>query len=54
MEHKTWDLVKAPEGRNIIDSKWVFKVKTNVDGTIERHKARLVCKRIYADSRGRF
>ena len=44
IEHKTWDLVKAPEGRNIIDSKWVFKVKTNADGTIERHKARLVAK----------
>ena len=44
MEHKTWDLVKAPEGRNIIDSKWVFKVKTNADGTIERHKARLVAR----------
>ena len=44
MEHKTWDLVTAPEGRNIIDSKWVFKVKTNADGTIERHKARLVAR----------
>ena len=44
MEHKTWDLVKAPEDRNIIDSKWVFKVKTNADGTSERHKARLVVR----------
>ena len=44
MEHKTWELVKAHEGRNIIDSKWVFKVKTNADGTIERHKARLVVR----------
>ena len=44
MEHKIWDLVKAPEGRNIIDSKWVFKVKTNADGTIKRHKAHLVAR----------
>jgi histone deacetylase 1/2 len=29
---------------NIIDSKWVFKVKKNSDGSIERYKARLVAK----------
>jgi hypothetical protein len=29
---------------NIIDSKWVFKVKKHVDGSIERYKARLVAK----------
>ena len=44
IEHKTWNLVKPPEGRNIVDSRWVFKVKYNADGTIERYKARLVAK----------
>ena len=44
MAHKTWGLVKAPEGRDIIDSQWVFKVKINADGTIERHKACLVAR----------
>jgi hypothetical protein len=31
-------------GVNLIDSKWVFKVKLSVDGSIERYKARLVAK----------
>ena len=44
MEHKTWDLIKSPEGRNIIDSKWVFKVKTNADSKIKRHKASLIAR----------
>ena len=44
MEHKTWDLLKAPEGRNIIESKWFFKVTTNADGTMERHKASVVAR----------
>jgi hypothetical protein len=40
----TWELVKLPEGRNSIGSKWVFKVKHKGDGTIERFKARLVAQ----------
>jgi histone deacetylase 1/2 len=40
----TWRLVPAPPGANLIDSRWVFKVKHNTDGSIERFKARLVAK----------
>ncbi|XP_028056774.1 uncharacterized protein LOC114260784 [Camellia sinensis] len=40
----TWSLVCLPPGKNAIGCKWVFKVKRNSDGTIARHKARLVAK----------
>jgi histone deacetylase 1/2 len=30
--------------KNIIDCKWVYRVKKNADGTIDRYKARLVAK----------
>jgi hypothetical protein len=43
-ENGTWELVKLPHGRKAIGSKWVFKVKRNPDGTVERYKARLVAK----------
>ena len=35
--HNTWTLVKLPENRNVIDSKWVFKTKYNADGTVDRY-----------------
>jgi Reverse transcriptase (RNA-dependent DNA polymerase) len=37
-------LVPVVEAKNIVGCKWVFKMKHNSDGTIERHKARLVTK----------
>jgi hypothetical protein len=42
--NKMWHLVPSREGRNIIDCKWVYKIKRKSNGTIERHKARLVAK----------
>jgi hypothetical protein len=39
-----WTLVPPCLGINLIDSKWVFKVKKHADGSIERYKARLVAK----------
>ena len=43
-QNGTWHLVPPRSGINIIDSKWVFKVKKHADGSIERYKARLVAK----------
>jgi histone deacetylase 1/2 len=44
LKNGIWKLVPSPPGVNVIDSKWVFKIKKNSDGTIERYKARLVAK----------
>jgi hypothetical protein len=44
MLNKTWVLVKAPKGVNIVGSKWVMKKKIKSDGGIERYKARLVAQ----------
>jgi hypothetical protein len=35
---------KLPTGQRAIDTKWVFKIKRNADGTIDKYKARLVAK----------
>ncbi|KAK1667332.1 hypothetical protein QYE76_055491 [Lolium multiflorum] len=43
-KNNTWHLVPPVPGANVIDSKWVFKVKRHSDGSIERYKARLVAK----------
>ena len=44
VEYNTWNLVKPQKGQNIVDSKWVFKVKYDADEFIERYKTRLVAK----------
>jgi len=39
-----WDLVPLPPSKNVVGCRWVYKIKTNSDGSIERYKARLVAK----------
>jgi len=38
------DLVSLPPGKSVVGCHWVYKIKTNSDGSIERYKARLVAK----------
>ena len=40
----TWDLVDLPSGKTFIDCKWVCKIKTQLDGTVDHYKARLVAR----------
>ena len=43
-DNNTWDLVDLPKDKKAIGSKWVFKVKYDQDGTVQRYKARLVAQ----------
>jgi hypothetical protein len=42
LKNKTWEWVPQKLGTNIIDCKWVYKVKKKADGCIDRYKVRLV------------
>ena len=48
VDNRTFELMQLPPGRKAIGSRWVFKVKRNADGSIERHKA---CSRLCSTSR---
>ncbi|UYV78903.1 hypothetical protein LAZ67_17000189, partial [Cordylochernes scorpioides] len=43
-DRNTWTLSDLPLGKRPISSRWVFKIKTNSKGDVERFKARLVAR----------
>ena len=43
-KNQTWKLVDFPKENKTVGLKWVFKIKYNEDGSIQKHKARIVAK----------
>ena len=44
LKNQMWKLVPFSPSQNLIDCKWVFRIKRHADGSIEHFKARLVAK----------
>ena len=42
--NETWEVVDLPKRKKTVGCKWVFTIKDNADGTLERYKAWLVVK----------
>ncbi|WVZ11776.1 hypothetical protein V8G54_016306 [Vigna mungo] len=42
--NNTWELTTLPPNKTAIGCRWIYKIKYNSDGSIERYKARLVAK----------
>ena len=43
-KNKVWTLVDWPDDWQVIEYKWIFKRKTDVDGSVTIYKALLVAK----------
>ena len=44
LENGTWKLVRLPQGKRAIGSRWVFRIKRKADGSIDKYKGRIVAK----------
>ena len=43
-KNETWDLVPLPPNKKAIGCRWIYKVKYNADGSVNRFKAQLIAK----------
>eukprot|EP00253_Pinus_taeda_P009078 PITA_09078 len=42
MKNDVWEVVPCPEGKSMVTSRWFYKIKHVVDGSVEKFKARFV------------
>jgi hypothetical protein len=44
MKSVVWDIVPRLEGKSVVTSKWIYKIKHVADGSVEKYKARFVAR----------
>ena len=42
--NSAWEIVPRPEGKSVVGSRWIYKVKQAADGSVEKYKARFVSR----------
>ena len=43
-KNQTWELVDVPKDKDVMSVKWIYKTKQDVDGNVQKHKARMVAR----------
>jgi hypothetical protein len=44
MKNDVWEVVPRPEGKQVVGSRWLYKVKHAEGGSVENYKARFMAK----------
>jgi hypothetical protein len=44
MKNDVWEVVPRPEGKSVVTSRWLYKLKHVADGSIEKYKALFVAQ----------
>jgi hypothetical protein len=44
MKNDVWKVVPTLEGKKVVGSKWIYKVKNATNGSVDKYKARFVAK----------
>lgn len=43
-QKNTWYIQPLPQGKKYVEFRWIYKVKYQVDGSLDRYKARLIAQ----------
>jgi hypothetical protein len=44
IKNDVWEIVPRPKSKDVVSSKWLFKIKHAADGSIEKYKAIFVAR----------
>jgi hypothetical protein len=44
IKNEVWEIVPKPKSKDVVSSKWLFKIKHVADGSIEKYKERFVAR----------
>ena len=44
MKNQVWEVVSRPEGKKVVGSIWIYKVKHATNGSVEKYKAHFMAK----------
>ena len=44
MKNWVWEVVPRPQGKKVVGSRWIYKVKHVADGSVDKYKACIVAK----------
>ena len=44
MKNGVWDIVSRPEGKSMVSSKWIYKIKHATNGSVEKYTVRFVAR----------
>jgi hypothetical protein len=47
MKNDVWDIVPRLEGKLVVSSRWLYKIKHAIDGSIEKFKARFMARGLF-------
>ena len=42
MKNDVWDVIPRPKDKFVVTSKWLYKIKHGVNGSVEKFKARFI------------
>ena len=44
VRNSAWEIIPRPEGKSVVGSRWIYKVKQAADESVEKYKARFVAR----------